>query len=366
MSFHILVHSSQVRKDRQNWKGKTPKRTLVFGNMSAFDWHKERDEIDKMNGATLTRSFSASSSSSSFSASSRSSSFSRSSSISSARNPLVVNFNPLAVQPVAAADNVPAHHSVEQPVAADNTAPAHHSVEQPVATARNVPVHHSVVQPAPIIPAATASSDANKKKCLTCMKVVWIGDPSCAPPCVGNILAHPLGTDWKSNSNVQPYCEHCWENEVAILDTLSAEHCGKGGKKKSNVIKKPADKKNKPAGGKKGKKKPAAASKGKKKPAAASKGKKKPAATIKEKMTQEKMSTIVKASHNRSIAAASAEASVLLTHDAKETKQKVETVVKENDKKQLGGVQGCIQTALENAHVLPPPPRTPWEVIIYI
>ena len=224
----------------------------------------------------------------------------------------------------------------------------------------------------------SASQDTDlmlQMSCVQCRVVVWIGPVSSAP--AGMSVAYPREFDWESVcDHFQPHCKICWAIEENKLDMLSNNHCakgplkktsGKGGRKKNNVIKKPADKKKKPVGGKKGKKKPAASSKGKKKPAAASKGKKKPGATIEEKMTQEKMITIVKASHNRSIAAASAEASVLLTHDAKETKQQVETVVKENDKKQqLGGVQGCIQTALENAHVVPPPPRTPWEVIIYI
>ena len=76
---------------------------------------------------------------------------------------------------------------------------------------------------------------------MTCLKVVWIGEPSCAPRAVGNILAHPLGTDWQ-HSNMQPYCQECWEEETAVLDSLSADHCAKGGKRKKKKMTQVVDK----------------------------------------------------------------------------------------------------------------------------
>ena len=63
----------RVNKDRQNWAGKTPKRQVVFGADSPWDWEGnnadlERLEQERWHGgdATLQRSSSASSASSSF------------------------------------------------------------------------------------------------------------------------------------------------------------------------------------------------------------------------------------------------------------------------------------------------------------
>jgi len=223
----------------------------------------------------------------------------------------------------------------------------------------------------------------NKRICFLCRRVVWIGTKDDAPRVVGPCRAYPLDTDWQLDRNAQPYCYYCWEKETEELDKLGNEHRAKGSKKPAGTINTPAaakkgKKKKTPAAAKKGKKKktPAAAKKGEKNktPAAAKKGKKKKTPVAAKKgnkkkttvptISQEKMDEIVKSSHDRSIAAA-AEAAVatLEAHEENQRQAVTANKGKRSDKMQLGGVQGCLNAALEEVHprrrVVP---RIPWKV----
>ena len=185
------------------------------------------------------------------------------------------------------------------------------------------------------------SDSKNKSTCLVCGRVVWVGSKDDEPRVVDHFMAYPLDTDWSKNVGSKPYCFYCWEQEVETLDSMGKQHRAKGTKKKSS------DGKKKPTAGKGKKKKTTASVKNKKKKptTSAGKGEKKQPTSI----SREKMDQVVKASHNRSIATAAAKAAAVVA-----------------DKQQLGGIQIDIDTALEEAHVVPPAPvpRTPWEVTL--
>ena len=219
-----------------------------------------------------------------------------------------------------------------------------------------------------VTPATATPPDVNKKGCLTCLKVVWIGEPSCAPRAVGNILAHPLGTDWQ-HSNMQPYCQECWEEETAVLDSLSADHCAKGGKRKKKKMTQVVDKNaiivaagNKAiavAVAKAGNKAVAVKKKNPKAVATKKKGvaaKKKGVAAKKKGVAAKKKGVAVK---KNGVA-------------AKKKSSKIVVNKKKVKKKQLGGVQTTMEAALETAIVKETenndpveevsPPVTPWAV----
>ena len=75
-----------------------------------------------------------------------------------------------------------------------------------------------------------AKNKPSTNACHTCLMDVWTAELEKCPPAIE--LAHPLGTDWGTDSNVQPYCAKCWEEELNMMTKLGQEHCAVGPKRK--------------------------------------------------------------------------------------------------------------------------------------
>ena len=180
----------QVVKDRQNWMGKCPTRTLVFGSMNDFNWEDESAAIANMEEASLIKRSDSSSSSSS---------------------------------------DMSITTQVEQAMALGVMMDAQQPGKQPSEQPRKMQQ---------LINKAQSENENenynNKTTCFVCGRVVWIGKKDSAPRVVGPCMAYPLETDWTRAANAEPYCYYCWEKEVKMLDELADQHRGKGGKKKSD------------------------------------------------------------------------------------------------------------------------------------
>lgn len=302
-----------MTKDRQNWLGKTPKRTLVFGNLSDFDWAAESQRIARLKENNLRRSLSSSSSSSAGSN--------------------IVRMGTLI-------------ESQENPGAIVGAAAPPDVVSPPAATPPNVETADTTPAPA-----------THQGSCRVCRIVVWLGPASSCP--VGLSLAYPLDQQWECVcDNFEPHCKKCWDEEQKILDKLSGEHCAtgavKGGSKKKVAKKKVAKKKVV------------------KKKVVKKKTTKK--STKKKAMSQSQKDKIIIESHNESIASAAAAVAAAAAPSGvaivKKTIVKKTVANKTVANKQLGGVQGPIETALEEAQVEeeetpPATPETPWEVRVF-
>ena len=157
----------RVVKDRNNWCGKVPKRDLYIGAQSFFDWEAHSAELEK---TVLKRTLSGSSTVSLSSSSTMSSSFPSS---------------PSAFSPCVKKENKKKSDKEKK------------------------------------------NEDKLLSKCATCSVAVWIGRVADASRDIA--IAYPLNSNW--NSNCQPYCEECWDQELKILQDLGAEHCAVGAKK---------------------------------------------------------------------------------------------------------------------------------------
>ena len=71
------------------------------------------------------------------------------------------------------------------------------------------------------------------KPCFACGLKVWIGRPEACP--TTKKVAHPLGTNWQADSemNSEPYCASCWKIEDGVLNDMSVDHRAVGKKRKT-------------------------------------------------------------------------------------------------------------------------------------
>ena len=69
------------------------------------------------------------------------------------------------------------------------------------------------------------------KQCFGCHEKLWIGRPAACP--VDEKVAHPLGTNWQEEINGEPYCAKCWKAEDELLGDMTDDHRCIGKKKKT-------------------------------------------------------------------------------------------------------------------------------------
>lgn len=194
----LSVIKWQVSKDRANWIGKTPKRQMLFGTESPFDWEGELQKLRSNNDPKVMDST------------------------------VVMASADLATSTMTIAPPKVIHTPIVSPKV---MAPV---VSPKVTIPKSVKTNNS-------IPSVELASDAPKPKntidvdclktCLTCGRAVWIGEKMELPD--GVVLACPLGSDWTMDT-VDPYCDACWDNEVRVLDELSLQHKGVGASKDKN------------------------------------------------------------------------------------------------------------------------------------
>jgi len=75
---------------------------------------------------------------------------------------------------------------------------------------------------------ASAEPDKEIGNCLHCRVDVWKGAKEECPKVMGP--AHPMGTNWQVCPNVQPYCAKCWTEEQVLLAKMGSHHRAVGPK----------------------------------------------------------------------------------------------------------------------------------------
>ena len=174
----------RVNKDRQNWLGKTPKRQVVFGPESPFNWEDNDAELKRLDyerwgdaGEPLTTR--SSSNSSAFSSSSDSSAFTPS--------------DPSAFTPTTTGDS-------------DSCTSATNSADDCQAKPKKCADASPLCATTPPLVKRKKIAIDSLGSCLTCGVVVWIGAPDNVVPQIG--LGFPLDADW-TQGTIEPYCEKC-------------------------------------------------------------------------------------------------------------------------------------------------------------
>ena len=202
----LKVMKWQIVKDRANYKGKPPKRVVVWGSDLPFDWAGELAKIE----ATGTSDYHA-----------------KPRKVSSVKKDQVESPQVSAVP--------------EVPVKMQQAESPQVSAVPEVSAPSGMQFVKQVALPSESFDCDSLSS------CLKCGLAVWIGPKENAPGDV--VLAYPLDTEWSDNHNVEPYCKECWGREEKLLEELVGQHKAIGGptvdqkkKNKANAAKKKKEK----------------------------------------------------------------------------------------------------------------------------
>ena len=179
----------QVYKDRSNWLGKTPKRALDFGSPLAFDWEAQ---LSKLQGKQQSK-------------------------------------------PIQSFQSAPSNQQ-SKPIQSFQSAPSKQQSKPVKSFHQSAP---SDQQSEPVLRRVNSIDVDSLKPCQNCGHILWLGKESEVPN--GIKVAYPLGSDWMSNLNVEPYCATCWDAENELLQNLTGKYKAVGRKSviKAPVIKAP-------------------------------------------------------------------------------------------------------------------------------
>ena len=177
----------QVYKDRQNWNGREPKRPLMFGPVSPFDFQGNLIAVQNAQPMTIVK-------------------------------------QEQAPRIKTESEQVSRIKTKSEQAAAAVTAPAQKPPAAPAAQQQ---------------PASTILDLDFLKQCVTCGIAVWTGLEKDVPR--GVTLACPPESDWTDNA--EPYCSGCWDDEDEFLDGLLDNYKAIGGKTAETKQKEAAAKK---------------------------------------------------------------------------------------------------------------------------
>ena len=204
----------QVKKDRNNWAGKAPKRNPYFGTELPFDWARINFAIlnagDDDDGPNISNAGNMPSESPTMPP--------------SLPPPAVLPSTvvpPPAVLPSAAA--VPSLPRTVVPSLPTNLANSANSANSP-----SISQQEQVLK---LAPAAGTSIDPDlMKPCFSCGKVLWLGKEENVPDDIE--IACPRANDWNANEGVEPYCAEHWKKENNVMNALCSEHKAVGAERK--------------------------------------------------------------------------------------------------------------------------------------
>ena len=208
----LTVIKWQVSKDRANWIGKIPKRQMLFGAESTFDWEGELAKINHKNSLYKGPENNAMAS-------------------PEMANNVMASPEMVATNAMASPEMAATNAMASPEMAATNAMASPEMASADKTTTKSMKTCPSKVAQKVITSADTkfpALDVDYLKTCLTCGRTLWIGEAMDMPD--GVVIACPIDTDWTMDT-VSPYCAACWDEEVKVLDVLSGQHKGLGDRK---------------------------------------------------------------------------------------------------------------------------------------